>query len=54
MKDELNELYMPASQPGYRSMDNPGGSEERIGQGLGGPQNPNGPRYSRRPNIYGN
>jgi hypothetical protein len=38
---------------GQRHMDTDG-SEERIGQGMSGPQNPQGPRYSRPPNIYGN
>ena len=37
---------------GQRHMDTDG-SEERIGQGQGGPQNSQGPRYSRPPRVYG-
>lgn len=43
-------LLLDKRNLGYRSMDNPSGSEERIGGGMGGPQNPEGPRYSRSPN----
>lgn len=36
----------------YREFSNPDGSEERIGRGLSGPQNPDGPQWSRLPRVY--